>query len=92
MAQWKLTDLGHSGMLRAKLYSMNLTAAFSVHPKSLKRSIMKVHINLFLPIRSCYTQLLDVLNYLTVNLDAGYCIDVINLCRFQKAFNLVLHK
>jgi len=45
----------------------------------------------FLPGRSCTTQLLDVLNYLTVNLDAGHCIDVIYL-DFQKAFDSVPHK
>ena len=33
----------------------------------------------FLPGRSCTTELLDKLNYLTVNLDAGHCIDVIYL-------------
>ena len=44
-----------------------------------------------LPGRSCTTQLLDVLNYLTVNLDAGHCIDVIYL-DFQKAFDSVPYK
>ena len=59
MTEWKPTDLGHSGMLRAKLYSMRLTAAFSVHPKSLKWSIMKVHINL-----DSFLVGLVILNYL----------------------------
>ena len=60
----------------------------------------------FLPGRSCTAQLLDVLidsifsgeytiydvlNYLTVNLDAVHCIDAIYL-DFQRAFDSVSHK
>ena len=45
----------------------------------------------FIPGRSCSTQLLLILDYLTHHLDNGYSIDVIYL-DFQKAFDTVLHQ
>ena len=45
----------------------------------------------FIPSRSCSTQLLLILDYLTHHLDNGYSIDVIYL-DFQKAFDTVLHQ
>ena len=45
----------------------------------------------FMPGRSCSTQLLQVLDYLTQHLDNGYCVDVIYL-DFQKAFDTVPHQ
>ena len=45
----------------------------------------------FIPGRSCSTQLLQLLNYLTHHLDNGYSIDVIYL-DFQKAFDTVPHQ
>ena len=41
-----------------------------------------------MPGRSCSTQLLQVLDYLTQHLDNGYCVDVIYF-DFQKAFDAV---
>ena len=45
----------------------------------------------FIPGRSCSTQLLLMLDYLTHHLDEGYSIDVIYL-DFQKAFDTVPHR
>ena len=45
----------------------------------------------FIPDRSCSTQLLLLLDYLTSHLDNGYFIDVIYL-DFQKAFDTVPHQ
>ena len=45
----------------------------------------------FIPGRSCSTQLLLLLDYLTCHLDNGYSIDVIYL-DFQKAFDTVPHQ
>ena len=45
----------------------------------------------FVPGRSCSTQLLHVLDYLTYHLDKGYSIDIIYL-DFQKAFDSVPHQ
>ena len=45
----------------------------------------------FIPGRSCSTQLLLLLDYLTCHLDSGYSIDVIYL-DFQKAFDTVPHQ
>ena len=44
-----------------------------------------------MPGRSCSTQLLQVLDYLTQRLDNGYCVDVIYL-DFQKVFDTVPHQ
>ena len=41
----------------------------------------------FMSGRSCSTQLLQVLDYLTQYLDNGYCVDVIYL-DFQKAYTV----
>ena len=79
---------------------VSLTSIFS----KLMESIVKDHIlnhlstnNLlspyqfgFIPGRSCSTQLLLMLDYLTHHLDKGYSIDVIYL-DFQKAFDTVPH-
>ena len=80
---------------------VSLTSIFS----KLMESIVKDHIlnhlstnNLlspyqfgFIPGRSCSTQLLLMLDYLTHHLDEGYSIDVIYL-DFQKAFDTVPHR
>ena len=80
---------------------VSLTSIFS----KLMESIVKDHIlnhlstnNLlspyqfgFIPGRSCSTQLLMMLDYLTHHLDEGYSIDVIYL-DFQKAFDTVPHR
>ena len=80
---------------------VSLTSIFS----KLMESIIKDHItnhlivnNLvspyqfgFVPGRSCSTQLLHVLDYLTYHLDKGYSIDIIYL-DFQKAFDSVPHQ
>jgi len=44
----------------------------------------------FIPGRSCSTQLLLMLDYLTHHLDNGYSVDVIYL-DFQKAFDILFH-
>ena len=80
---------------------VSLTSIFS----KLMESIIKDHIlnhlsinNLlspyqfgFMPGRSCSTQLLLILDYLTCHLDNAYSIDVIYL-DFQKAFDTVPHQ
>ena len=80
---------------------VSLTSIFS----KLMESIIKDHVlnhlstnNLlsphqfgFIPGRSCSTQLLLLLDYLTSHLDNGYSIDVIYL-DFQKAFDTVPHR
>ena len=45
----------------------------------------------FVPGRSCTTQLLQVLDYLTKHLDNGESVDVIYL-DYQKAFDSVPHQ
>ena len=45
----------------------------------------------FIPGRSCSTQLLMLLDYLTSHLDNGYSIDIIYL-DFQKSFDIVPHR
>ena len=80
---------------------VSLTSIFSKLMESIIKDHILIHLSTnnllsphqfgFIPGRSCSTQLLLLLDYLTSHLDNGYSIDVIYL-DFQKAFDTVPHR